>query len=134
VDPKWAYNFNEHVERHAYETYDAFLNEYEQELKKLPAPKIAGKSAAKRAREIATLLLAEAGKPKGCGAAEPARLLRSIPPPPLTPPPHQSTTTLTRRATCWISTHSRPAPRPSACASPRRATSSTCSWCVNPNP
>ncbi|GMI21495.1 hypothetical protein TeGR_g12121 [Tetraparma gracilis] len=41
VDPKWAYNFNEHVERHAYETYDAFLNEYEQELKKLPAPKIA---------------------------------------------------------------------------------------------
>eukprot|EP00593_Proboscia_inermis_P006140 CAMPEP_0171310606 /NCGR_PEP_ID=MMETSP0816-20121228/20789_1 /TAXON_ID=420281 /ORGANISM="Proboscia inermis, Strain CCAP1064/1" /LENGTH=143 /DNA_ID=CAMNT_0011794831 /DNA_START=429 /DNA_END=863 /DNA_ORIENTATION=- len=41
VNPVHAYNFNEHVEQHAFDTYDIFLKEQGEELKKLPAPQAA---------------------------------------------------------------------------------------------
>jgi ubiquinol oxidase len=40
-NPTLAYNLNESVEEHAYHTYDQFLTENEDELKSLPAPKVA---------------------------------------------------------------------------------------------
>lgn len=39
--PRMAYNFAEKVESHAFETYDAFLNTYGEELKEQPAPDVA---------------------------------------------------------------------------------------------
>jgi len=41
VDPNVAYNFNEHVERHAAETYTQFIREHGDELRSLPAPEAA---------------------------------------------------------------------------------------------
>lgn len=41
VKPNLAYNLSEQIEKHAYETYDKFLNENGETLKTLPAPKIA---------------------------------------------------------------------------------------------
>ncbi|CAN4114688.1 unnamed protein product [Withania somnifera] len=41
LSPRMAYHFSECVEMHAYETYDKFIKDQEEELKKLPAPKIA---------------------------------------------------------------------------------------------
>lgn len=41
VKPNLAYNLSEQIEKHAYETYDKFLNENAENLKTLPAPKIA---------------------------------------------------------------------------------------------
>ena len=41
ASPSTAYRFSELVERHAYETYDSFLNSHGPELKGLPAPNIA---------------------------------------------------------------------------------------------
>jgi len=40
-NPTMAYNINQYVEEHAYSTYDNFLHEHEEELKKCPAPDIA---------------------------------------------------------------------------------------------
>lgn len=40
-NPTHAYNVNHAIEVHAYETYDAFLRENEEELKKQPAPQVA---------------------------------------------------------------------------------------------
>jgi ubiquinol oxidase len=36
-----AYNFMQQVEEHAYHTYDLFLKEHGEELKQMPAPKVA---------------------------------------------------------------------------------------------
>eukprot|EP00568_Trieres_chinensis_P014421 CAMPEP_0183322196 /NCGR_PEP_ID=MMETSP0160_2-20130417/70995_1 /TAXON_ID=2839 ORGANISM="Odontella Sinensis, Strain Grunow 1884" /NCGR_SAMPLE_ID=MMETSP0160_2 /ASSEMBLY_ACC=CAM_ASM_000250 /LENGTH=111 /DNA_ID=CAMNT_0025489299 /DNA_START=100 /DNA_END=435 /DNA_ORIENTATION=- len=36
-----AYNLNEAIEEHAFSTYDMFLKDHEDELKKQPAPSIA---------------------------------------------------------------------------------------------
>ncbi|MEM1256083.1 MAG: alternative oxidase [Cyanobacteria bacterium P01_H01_bin.21] len=41
VSPNAAYNFMELVEHHAYTSYDKFLNQAEEQLKSLPAPKVA---------------------------------------------------------------------------------------------
>lgn len=41
LSPAAAYNFNSHVEHHAYETYNAFLGEYEFHLKAQPVPLVA---------------------------------------------------------------------------------------------
>lgn len=41
INPILAYNLNEAVEDHAFHTYDEFLTQYGDELKKLPAPKVA---------------------------------------------------------------------------------------------
>lgn len=41
ISPRAAYHFNELVEEKAYETYDKFLNECEEELKNQPAPQVA---------------------------------------------------------------------------------------------
>lgn len=41
ISPAAAYNFNSHVENHAYATYDAFLTEHAEELKGLPVPEVA---------------------------------------------------------------------------------------------
>jgi ubiquinol oxidase len=41
VNPRNAYNLNQHIEQHAFETYDTYLKENEEELRKLPAPAIA---------------------------------------------------------------------------------------------
>ena len=40
-NPTMAYNLNQAVEEHAFSTYDQFLKENEEELKKLPAPEVA---------------------------------------------------------------------------------------------
>ena len=41
LSPRYAYNFMQQVEEHAYHTYDAFIKEHGDELKTLPAPEIA---------------------------------------------------------------------------------------------
>ena len=41
LSPRYAYNFMQQVEEHAYHTYDAFIKEHGEELKTLPAPEIA---------------------------------------------------------------------------------------------
>lgn len=41
LSPRMAYHFSECVESHAYETYDKFIKDQGEELKNLPAPKIA---------------------------------------------------------------------------------------------
>jgi hypothetical protein len=41
VNPTLAYNFNQQIEEHAYLVYDRFLNDNEETLKSLPAPKTA---------------------------------------------------------------------------------------------
>lgn len=41
LNPAGAYDFNKHVERHAFKTYDAYLKSHEEELKQLPASQIA---------------------------------------------------------------------------------------------
>ncbi|MDF5713752.1 MAG: alternative oxidase [Rhizonema sp. NSF051] len=41
ITPRSAYRFMQFVEEHAYHTYDAFLREHGEELKKLPAPDVA---------------------------------------------------------------------------------------------
>lgn len=41
LKPNLAYNLSEQIEKHAYETYDKFLDENGENLKTLPAPKIA---------------------------------------------------------------------------------------------
>lgn len=41
ASPETAYNLNEQVERHAFDTYDKFLETHEEELKSLPPPKVA---------------------------------------------------------------------------------------------
>ena len=41
LNPVEAYNLNQGVEEHAYNTYDTYLKENEESLKKLPAPKAA---------------------------------------------------------------------------------------------
>lgn len=41
LSPRMAYHFSECVEHHAYETYDKFIKEQGDELKKLPAPEVA---------------------------------------------------------------------------------------------
>lgn len=41
LSPRMAYHFSECVEKHAYSTYDKFLELQGEELKKLPAPQIA---------------------------------------------------------------------------------------------
>jgi ubiquinol oxidase len=41
TNPAIAYDLNKHVETHAYETYDKFLKEHGEELKKQPAPQCA---------------------------------------------------------------------------------------------
>ncbi|OAY25870.1 ubiquinol oxidase 4, chloroplastic/chromoplastic [Manihot esculenta] len=43
LSPRMAYHFSECVESHAYETYDKFIKEQGEELKKLPPPKVAVK-------------------------------------------------------------------------------------------
>ncbi|CAN0159794.1 unnamed protein product [Ascophyllum nodosum] len=43
ANPRNAYNLNQHVEEHAFATYDAFLAENGEDLKKQPAPTIAEK-------------------------------------------------------------------------------------------
>lgn len=40
-NPAWAYNFNHHVEKHAFETYDEFLKTHGEELKREAAPQVA---------------------------------------------------------------------------------------------
>eukprot|EP00903_Cladosiphon_okamuranus_P022140 g20361.t1 len=42
-NPRNAYNLNQHVEEHAFSTYDSFLSDNEEMLKQQPAPKIAEK-------------------------------------------------------------------------------------------
>ncbi len=41
LNPVEAYNFNQDVEEHAAATYEEYLNENEEELRKLPAPQAA---------------------------------------------------------------------------------------------
>jgi len=41
IAPAYAYNLNKNVESHAYDTYNAFLNDNEAMLKKEPAPQVA---------------------------------------------------------------------------------------------
>lgn len=41
ISPEAAYHYMQLVEEHAYETYDKFLKEHGEEIKALPAPKIA---------------------------------------------------------------------------------------------
>ena len=41
TSPAIAYDLNKHVEQHAYNTYDEFLESHGEELKLLPAPKVA---------------------------------------------------------------------------------------------
>lgn len=41
ISPAVAYDLNKHVEQHAFETYNAFLEENATELKKLPPPQVA---------------------------------------------------------------------------------------------
>lgn len=41
LKPNLAYNLSEQIEKHAYETYDKFIEENGENLKTLPAPKIA---------------------------------------------------------------------------------------------
>ena len=41
IDPQSAYRFTQLVEEHAYQTYDAFLNQYSESLKGMPAPQVA---------------------------------------------------------------------------------------------
>ncbi|XP_028779622.1 ubiquinol oxidase 4, chloroplastic/chromoplastic-like isoform X2 [Neltuma alba] len=41
ISPRMAYHFSECVESHAYETYDKFIKVQGEELKKMPAPKVA---------------------------------------------------------------------------------------------
>lgn len=41
IKPDMAYNLSEQIEKHAYETYDGFLRDNAEALKKLPAPKLA---------------------------------------------------------------------------------------------
>lgn len=43
LNPALAYNLNEQVERHAYDTYDRFLDQNGDSLKQLPAPEVAKK-------------------------------------------------------------------------------------------
>ncbi|KAI5672965.1 hypothetical protein M9H77_13329 [Catharanthus roseus] len=43
LSPRMAYHFSECVESHAFETYDKFIKAEGEELKKLPAPKVAVK-------------------------------------------------------------------------------------------
>lgn len=40
-NPTMAYNLNERIEEHSYETYDHFLKVHEDELKRKPAPQVA---------------------------------------------------------------------------------------------
>ena len=41
LNARAAYNFMQQVEEHAYHTYDLFLKEHGEELKQMPAPKVA---------------------------------------------------------------------------------------------
>ncbi|XP_045805935.1 ubiquinol oxidase 4, chloroplastic/chromoplastic [Trifolium pratense] len=41
ISPRMAYHFSECVESHAFETYDKFIKEEGEELKKMPAPEVA---------------------------------------------------------------------------------------------
>ena len=41
TNPTFAYNINEAVEEHAFETYDKFIKEHGEELAQFPAPKVA---------------------------------------------------------------------------------------------
>ncbi|KAI5447125.1 Ubiquinol oxidase 4 [Lathyrus oleraceus] len=41
ISPRMAYHFSECVESHAFETYDKFIKEQGEELKKMPAPEVA---------------------------------------------------------------------------------------------
>lgn len=41
ISPRAAYNFTQRVEEHAYQTYDKFVKEYEEQLKVEPAPQVA---------------------------------------------------------------------------------------------
>jgi ubiquinol oxidase len=41
TSPAIAYDLNKHVENHAFNTYDEFLREHEEELKLQPAPQVA---------------------------------------------------------------------------------------------
>jgi ubiquinol oxidase len=41
INPAAAYNLNKNVESHAFNTYDEFLTKNEEELKKLPVPRVA---------------------------------------------------------------------------------------------
>ncbi|KAL2634995.1 hypothetical protein R1flu_006474 [Riccia fluitans] len=41
VSPRMAYNFSECVEKHAFSTYDKFIESHGEELKLLPAPEVA---------------------------------------------------------------------------------------------
>ncbi|CAI8590585.1 unnamed protein product [Vicia faba] len=41
ISPRMAYHFSECVENHAFETYDKFIKEQGEELKKMPAPEVA---------------------------------------------------------------------------------------------
>ncbi|XP_020221789.1 ubiquinol oxidase 4, chloroplastic/chromoplastic [Cajanus cajan] len=41
ISPRMAYHFSECVERHAFETYDKFIKDQGEELKKMPAPEVA---------------------------------------------------------------------------------------------
>lgn len=43
LSPRMAYHFSECVEKHAFHTYDEFIKAHGEELKKLPAPKVAVK-------------------------------------------------------------------------------------------
>lgn len=43
ISPRMAYHFSECVEKHAYSTYDKFIKQHGEELKKLPAPEVAVK-------------------------------------------------------------------------------------------
>mmetsp|Transcript_35270 Transcript_35270/g.51825 ORF Transcript_35270/g.51825 Transcript_35270/m.51825 type:complete len:308 (+) Transcript_35270:132-1055(+) len=40
-NPTFAYNVNQHVEEHAYTTYDNFIREHGEKLKTMPAPQVA---------------------------------------------------------------------------------------------
>jgi len=50
VSPRLAYNFSELIESHAVDTYSQFLEENEELLKKLPAPRVGEKREGGRAR------------------------------------------------------------------------------------
>ncbi|KAL2341343.1 hypothetical protein Fmac_009283 [Flemingia macrophylla] len=41
ISPRMAYHFSECVESHAFETYDKFIKDQGEELKKMPAPEVA---------------------------------------------------------------------------------------------
>jgi len=41
LSPATAYDLNMNVEQHAYDTYDGYLKDHEEELRNLPAPKVA---------------------------------------------------------------------------------------------